>query len=83
MCIMLYIAAIPTLTGYWLWNRSVEYVGAARAGIVYYSIPLFSSLEAVVFLHEQVSFSQVAGGVLIIGGILLSSLNVLKTLRRS
>lgn len=83
MLIMLYIAAIPTLTGYLLWNRSVEYIGAARAGIVYYSIPLFSSLEAVIFLHEQVSFSQIAGGVLIIGGILLSSLNILKTLRRS
>ena len=83
MLIMLYIAAIPTLTGYLLWNRSVEYIGAARAGIVYYSIPLFSSLEAVVYLHEQVSFSQITGGVLIIGGILLSSLNILKTLRRS
>ena len=33
MLIMLYIAAIPTLTGYLLWNRSVEYIGAARAGI--------------------------------------------------
>lgn len=81
--IMLYIALIPTLIGYLLWNRSVEYIGAARAGIVYYSIPLFSSLEAVVFLHETVSFSQLAGGALIIGGILLSSLNVLKTLWRS
>ena len=83
LLIMLYIALVPTLIGYLLWNRSVECIGAARAGIVYYSIPLFSSLEAVVFLHETVSFSQLAGGALIIGGILLSSLNVLKTLWRS
>ncbi len=80
--IMAYIAVIPTLIGYLLWNRSVEYIGAARAGIVYYSIPFFSSLEAVVFLHETVSFSQIAGGALIVGGILLSSLNILKTFWR-
>lgn len=79
--IMVYIALIPTLIGYLLWNRSVDYIGAARAGIVYYSIPLFSSLEAVVFLHETISFSQIVGGMLIVGGILLSSLNVLKARR--
>lgn len=80
--IILYIAVIPTLIGYLLWNRSVEYIGAARAGIVYYSIPLFSSLEAVIFLHETVSLPQLLGGMLIIGGILLSSLNVLRQLLR-
>lgn len=81
--LMLYIAIIPTLVGYLFWNRSVEYIGAARAGIVYYSIPFFSSLEAVVFLDEALSFSQLVGGALIIGGILLSSLNVLRSLYRS
>ncbi len=80
--IILYIAVIPTLIGYLLWNRSVEYIGAARAGIVYYSIPLFSSLEAVILLHETISMPQIVGGLLIIGGILLSSLNVLRQLIR-
>lgn len=80
--IILYIAVIPTLIGYLLWNRSVEYIGAARAGIVYYSIPLFSSLEAVILLHETISMPQIVGGLMIIGGILLSSLNVLRQLIR-
>ena len=76
--LILYIAVIPTLIGYLLWNRSVEHIGAARAGVVYYSIPLFSSIEAVLLLNEQIQLSQVVGGILIIGGILLSSLNVLR-----
>lgn len=80
--IILYIAVIPTLTGYLLWNRSVEHIGAARAGIVYYSLPLFSSLEAVILLHETISMPQIVGGLLIVGGILLSSLNVLRALIR-
>ena len=80
--LILYIAAIPTLTGYLLWNRSVAHIGAARAGVVYYSIPLFSSIEAVFLLGEQVQLSQVVGGTLIIGGILLSSLNILKQICR-
>lgn len=72
-----YAAIVPTLIGYMLWNKSVEYIGAARAGIVYYSIPLFSCFEAVFFLNESIHFSQVIGGFLIIGGILLSSLSAL------
>ena len=78
LLIILYIALIPTLIGYLLWNRSVDHIGAARAGIVYYSIPLFSSFEAVIFLHETVSTPQIIGGFLIIGGILLSSASVLR-----
>ncbi len=78
LLVILYIAVIPTLIGYLLWNRSVEHIGAARAGVVYYSIPLFSSFEAVLLLDEQIQLSQVIGGILIIGGILLSSLNVLR-----
>lgn len=78
LLVILYIAVIPTLIGYLLWNRSVEHIGAARAGVVYYSIPLFSSIEAVYLLNEQIELSQVIGGILIIGGILLSSLNVLR-----
>lgn len=76
LAIILYIAVIPALIGYLLWNRSVEYIGAARAGIVYYSIPLFSRFEAVIFLHETVSLSRTVGGLLIVGGILLSSAHV-------
>ncbi len=78
LLVILYIAIIPTLIGYLLWNRSIEHIGAVRAGVVYYSIPLFSSIEAALLLHEQIQLSQVVGGVLIIGGILLSSLNVLR-----
>lgn len=80
--IMLYIAILPTLIGYLLWNRAVDAIGAARAGMVYYSIPLFSSLEAVLFLHETVSLSQLTGGLLIVGGILLSSVSALRLFRR-
>jgi drug/metabolite transporter (DMT)-like permease len=78
LLVILYIAIIPTLVGYLLWNRSVAHIGAARAGVVYYSIPLFSSIEAVILLGEEIAMSQVIGGILIIGGILLSSLSVLR-----
>ncbi len=82
LLILLYIAVVPTLIGYMFWNRSVEHIGAARAGIVYYSIPLFSSIEAVFLLGETIQVSQMIGGTLIIGGILLSSLNVIKQIMR-
>ena len=45
---------------------------------MYYTVPLFSSLEAAWLLNERVGTPQVVGGVLIIGGILFSSLGALR-----
>ena len=61
-----------------MWNEAISRIGAARAGVMYYSVPLFSSLEAAWLLDERVSLPQVVGGALIIGGILFSSLDALR-----
>ena len=78
MEILAFIAIAPSLIGYLLWNKAVERIGAPRAGVMYYTVPLFSSLEAAWLLNERVGTPQVVGGVLIIGGILFSSLGALR-----
>ena len=52
-------------------------VGAARAGVINYSVPLFSSIEATFIRHEYVTLDQIAGVALIIGGIFFSSMDAL------
>ena len=78
MGILAFIAIAPSLIGYLLWNKAVERIGAARAGVIYYTVPLFSSLEAAWLLNERAGTPQVVGGALIIGGILFSSLDALR-----
>lgn len=60
---------------FWLWTVAIDRIGPVRAGIVYYSMPLFAALMAWLFLGESVNMAQFAGGLLIISGIFTSSIS--------
>lgn len=78
---LVYIGLGASVLGFTFWNKAIDRIGPVRSGIIYYSIPLFSSLEAALILGENVTLSQVCGGALIIGGILFSSLESLRASR--
>lgn len=70
---VLYIGVFASLVAYWCWNGAVSRIGPAMAGMVYYSLPLFSGVEALAFLGEPVGWQHMVGGALIIGGIALAN----------
>lgn len=47
-----YVAVFPSIISYLCYNRGVERIGANRAGLFLYLMPVFGSLMAVVFLDE-------------------------------
>ena len=57
-----------------LWTAAISRIGPVRAGIVYYSMPVFAATGAHIVLGEAVNTAQVVGGMLIIGGILIATL---------
>lgn len=59
------------LTNY-LWFRALHEVGASRATLVANLQPFVAALFALLLLSERMTLVQVAGGVLIGGGILLA-----------
>lgn len=71
--ILLYIGAFPSALGFILWNMAISKIGPIKGSIIYDSVPLFSSLQAVILLNEQLLLSQVLGGILILMGIVYSS----------
>ncbi len=75
---LLYIGLGASVLGFTFWNMAIDRIGSVRSGVVYYSIPLFSSVEAAFLLDENLTFAQMCGGILIIGGILFSGLSVLQ-----
>ncbi len=70
---LLYISLGASVLGFTFWNMAIDRIGPVRAGVLYYSVPLFSSVEAAFLLGESVTPPQICGGALIIGGILFSS----------
>ncbi len=72
--ILVYIGAFPSALGFILWNIAISKIGAIKGAIIYDSVPLFSSLQAVILLNEKLLPSQILGGILILIGIIYSSI---------
>lgn len=72
---VVYAAVGCSFGAYLFWTRAIAAVGPVPAGIVYYSMPLFTAIESVLILGEQVTLFHVSGGALIIAGILAATLD--------
>jgi drug/metabolite transporter (DMT)-like permease len=68
-----YVAVFPSIVSYFCFNRGVELVGANRAGLFMYLMPVFGSLMAIGFLGESLHWYHGAGIILIAPGILLAT----------
>ncbi len=76
---VLYAGVGCSCLAFWLWTLAVDRVGAARAGMIYYSLPVFAAAEAALLLGERITPLQVVGGVLIVGGILAAVTEQIRT----
>lgn len=69
----LYMGVGASLFSFWCWSRSINAFGPSKAAVVYYSLPLFCGIEAVLFLGESVLWVHYVGGALILGGMILAT----------
>jgi drug/metabolite transporter (DMT)-like permease len=69
---LLFMGIVGSGFAYLWWNQGVIKMGAARASTFMNLTPLFTMLIGVT-LGEPVSFAQLAGGALIIGGVLMAT----------
>ena len=72
--VFLYLGIFNSVVSYLCWNSALARIGNIKTSIIYYLLPLFSTIGAYLVLHERVYASQLVGGVLVIGGIALVSL---------
>lgn len=68
-----YAGIFPAFLGFIFWNKGVEQVGAARAGLFIHLMPAFGILLAAVFLGESLLAFHFVGIALIFGGIYLTT----------
>lgn len=72
-----YVGIASSVLAWFAWNNAVQAIGSVKAGLVYYMIPVFSGVLAVIFLDEPPALYHVAGFLLIFTGIVVSNLRKL------
>jgi drug/metabolite transporter (DMT)-like permease len=70
---MLYAAVLSLGVAYVLWNRGVALLGASRTVVYNTLVPLAATIFAMLALHERPSLLHLAGGALIIAGVLVTA----------
>jgi drug/metabolite transporter (DMT)-like permease len=70
---VLYIGLMASLVAYFCWNRAVATIGPAKAGFIYYSLPVFSAAEAYLILGEPVTLVHVLSGACVLTGIIVAT----------
>jgi len=68
-----YAGVCSSVLAYLCWNRGVTVIGATRAGVSQYLMPLFGAVLATLLLSEALEWFHFAGMVLIFAGIACSS----------
>ena len=70
---ILYVGLGASLAAYAMWNSAVAVIGPSLAGLIYYTLPLFSGVAAFVFLGEPMGLVHLVSATCIIGGIVLAT----------
>ena len=70
---ILYVGIFASLSAFVLWNKAIMKVGPSKAGMIYYTLPLFSGVSAYLFLNEAVTVIHFYSGLLIVSGILTAN----------
>ena len=70
---LLYVAIFPSILSYIFYNRGVELVGANRAGLSAYLMPVFGTVLAVLLLGERFRTYHALGIGLIFLGVMVAN----------
>ena len=70
---VLYAGIFASIGGFLLWNKAIAHIGASKSGIIYYSLPLFSTLWAILILGEKIQFVHFTSMILIVSGIFIAT----------
>lgn len=76
--IILFLGIGSSVIAYLLWNEAIRRLGAGRTAIFGSLLPIFSSIEAAMILHESFTYVHIIGMLLVFGGILLANWKMFK-----
>lgn len=72
--IILYLGMGASVICYLLWNAAIARLGSARTALFGNLIPIFSTLEAVWLLNEEITVIHMISGLLVVTGLVIANL---------
>ena len=72
---IIHICIVPTIIGYWSWNKAVRILGAGGAMVFYNTLPLYGVIMGAALLGESLGVTHFIFGGLILGGGLWATLD--------
>ena len=72
--VILYLGLGASVICYLLWNSAIQKLGAGRTALFGNLIPIFSTSEAVLWLHEKFTTNHVISMVIVLTGLLVANL---------
>ncbi|MCB9055808.1 MAG: DMT family transporter [Chitinophagales bacterium] len=70
---ILYLGLGASVICFLLWNIAIGQLGAGRTSLFGNLIPVFSSIEAVIFLNEKITWIHIASFLLVMIGLLIAN----------
>jgi len=70
---LVFVAIFPSVCAILLWNSAIARIGPSRAGFYMYLTPVYAAIFAIPLLGETIGIFHIAGAILIIIGVTLSS----------
>jgi drug/metabolite transporter (DMT)-like permease len=57
-----------------IWNKAIAALGTGRTALFGNLIPVFSSMEAVILLHEKITSIHLISFILVVTGLVIANL---------
>ena len=75
ICGLLYLGFICSALCYMMWNKAIAEIGAMNANLYVYAVPVVTMIASAVFLDDRITWGGAIGVLLVVGGMLIWSLN--------
>jgi len=75
---ILYVGIFASLLAFILWNKAIDRIGSIKAGMIYYTLPIFSGFLAYVFLNESIGMIHMYSVLSIAVGIFVANYELKK-----
>ena len=73
---ILYLGVGASVICFLIWNKAIVALGSGRTALFGNLIPIFSSIEAVIILHEEFAWIYVFSMILVFTGIVLANVQL-------
>jgi drug/metabolite transporter (DMT)-like permease len=71
---IIYLGLGTSVICFYIWNKAIGALGTGRTALFGNLIPVFSSIEAVIFLHEKISPIHIFSFILVVAGLVIANM---------